>query len=635
MKYLKSFLKTPYLYIFLFSYCGVWLVWEYIKLPAINPAPDGIISHLSTVGYNPSDNILRFLAAILIPPLICMAYWWFTKNVNKVSWFKSKLTIRSVTIVIAIFCTFLALGMGMIQGTLNPANNPPDPYGTHKYFLVDTFHEGETLGPAVSYQQPNLKPYTNFVVVHGVFQDPLRSVIAFKLFGRSIGAERTFSTILFMLVCMCYFGLLLVLFRNDLIKSALALGILAILMLPASALPYFNKFFVGVQLPFRDVATIAFLSMAVLSLRWAIAKRVRAVAISSGIIGFIVTANFANSVDRAIYIAALSILWAVMAWLIIGWKSWRKVVLLPYIVGFILGILVLGIALKGDFSGIITYLSNISRYKDYLDGEEFMKPGLAISLVLLALSATVAAALFWMARFWESKKQSSFKNVSAELAVRLRQTVLHYHTEILLGFTALVFMRSAIGRADIGHFNYSVQWIYLLVAYIVINYVFAHKKLRDGLNFIVVLALVFVSVFYVTQLKAAHLSQNTFPLHVPDSQLVRPDYLQTAAYLKQNLHGQNTFVTLTSEGIWYYLVDKPSPIQYPIIWYAFTGPQRASIANSIADNPHIKYIVTNNNWTSDFDFVPNPVRFPEVYKVLDNDYVPKVGFGQQTVWQRK
>jgi len=146
--------------------------------------------------------------------------------------------------------------------------------------------------------------------------------------------------------------------------------------------------------------------------------------------------------------------------------------------------------------------------------------------------------------------------------------------------------------------------------------------------------LIFTFGFFVSQVKHIDIHNDAFPIHVSDSVLVQTDYLQTARYLKLNLHGQDSFVTLTSEGIWYYLVNKPSPITYPIIWYAYTAPEREKIASQIQDNSHIKYIVTNNNWTSDFDYVPNPTRFPEVYQVLDKYYQPKIGFGGQTVWQR-
>ena len=135
--------------------------------------------------------------------------------------------------------------------------------------------------------------------------------------------------------------------------------------------------------------------------------------------------------------------------------------------------------------------------------------------------------------------------------------------------------------------------------------------------------------------KAIDIRNDVFPVHVQDKDLMRTDYIETSQFLKENLKENESFVTLTSEASWYYFVDKPSPIKYPVIWYAFTKNQRDIIANQLATKANIKYVVTNNNWTSTFDYVPNETRFPEVYSVLNAQYVPYIGFGQQTIWIRK
>ncbi|MEW6189871.1 MAG: hypothetical protein AB1466_07200 [Actinomycetota bacterium] len=62
-------------------------------------------------------------------------------------------------------------------------------------YPLDTFHEGETLGPAIMWQN-NKVPYKDIFFVHGVFEDPLRSVLAFNIFGKSIGASRVLTNYL-------------------------------------------------------------------------------------------------------------------------------------------------------------------------------------------------------------------------------------------------------------------------------------------------------------------------------------------------------------------------------------------------------------------------------------------------------
>jgi hypothetical protein len=624
--------KTPYPYIFLISYYGVWLIWIFLKV-TVHP-PEGISSPLVLMHYNPVNNILRFIVAIFVPPVSCLIYWWFEKNYSKTRWLHTRLTRHTFASIVVGLSLILALSMGILQGSTNPANNPVGEYGgPYSNFLVDTFHEGETLGPAISYQQDNLKPYTNFVVIHGVFQDPLRTVISFKLFGRTIGAERTFNVILLMTTFVCYLVLLLVLFKFNYIKAGLGLSIVGLLLVPNNTLPYIHQAVSWIQLPFRDIATIVFLVTAVLGFRYALSKRYQALTIISSVIGLIVTASFAISVDRAIYITILSAVWVVLIWLMVGNRVWIKRIVTPVFVGLLLGLIVLYTALKGDLYGLLHYLITISRYKDYLDGEVFAQPGLASSIILLGIGTIIAIVFAWFAGFWDNRPKGLDEGFRA-LKEHAKTTITNYHTEILLGVTSIVFMRSAIGRADEAHLAYSIQWLYLFLAYVGINYIFSHRKRRLAINFGSLLLFLIVLVFYAGSIKNIDIARDTFPLHVPDSKLVRTDYTQTANYIKQNLSGKQTFVTLTSEGVWYYLVNKPSPISYPIIWYAFTAPQRQIIASQIQDNPNIKYIITNNNWTSDFDFIPNTQRFPEVYMVLYSLYHPEAGFGQQTVWER-
>lgn len=637
MKLIKSWLSSPYLYIFLISYYGVWLSWNHIILPYKDHA--GIISYLPSLRINPSNNILRFLMAILIPPLICWLFWVVSNNRFTKIYSGSK-RIRYTFKAFILFASLLLCAfMGIVQSSTNPANNPPDTYGgPYKYALIDTFHEGETLAPAISYEQPNLKPYRDFVPIHGVFQDAYRTVIAFRLFGHSIGASRAMASILTILGFGVYFLLLIVIFRGNLFKSALGLVILALLLVPSTTLPTVGQFIFGVQLPFRDIATMLFLMAAIVGLRALFAKRSVLHISMSMSVGFVAVVGFANSLDRAIYIAALSVLWLLMIFIVSPFMSFVKHSLLPYILGCLIGLPLLGLALKWAFKDFLTYVVTISKYKEYLDGMVFQQPDVATSLVLLSVSAGI---LFGGARLWKAlsdqkvKNKKSIFNKASAIKNAMSPLVRQHYIYILLFATATIFLRSAIGRAELSHFVYVVQWLYLFFAVMFIKFFYSRLNKNNFASFVTILLLSVMFVSYGGRVKSIDIAHDTFPINLKDSEIVRPDYLQTADFLKQNLHGQETFVTLTSEGTWYYLADKPSPIRYFVIWYAFTATQRNEIADQLDSNSNIKYIVTNNNWTSNFDYVPNPQRFPEVYKVLNNRYVPTVGFGQQTVWIRK
>lgn len=637
----KNLIRSPYPYILLFSYYCVWLSWDSIKLPFHNPA--GIISALPEIGYNPSNNILRFLFAILVPPLTCLLVWALINKKPKRIWdFYNRFRFPRITIAtIAITATImLCVFMGIVQASTNPERNPTDVYGgPYSHALVDTFHEGETLGPAISYAQPELAPYRDFVIVHGVFQDALRTNIAFDLFGHSIGASRAFASILTILTVVAYFILLLVLFRGNVYKSILGLLLVALLMLPTTTLPIVGDSIFGINLPFRDLATIAFLITAIIGLR-AISnsRNKKKLAVASFLIGFITLAGFANSIDRALYIAVLSIVWLVLALILNSTKPFLKTILLPYLAGIIVGIPVLGIALKWAFSDFFAYLVTMSKYKEFLDGIIFTRPTIAITIILVIVAGIIT--IFGSILI---KRVQNLHIVNSPLTVKLRTFIAHikpliekYSIAILLAVTGLFFLRSAIGRALPDHWIYSVQWLYLFLAFVGINFLFrVFSKRTRVINLLVIFLLGACLAVYGLAVKHIDVRNDTFPIHVQDKELMRTDYIETSDYLKANLKKDENFVTLTSEASWYYFVDKPSPIQYPVIWYAFTKSQRDVIANQLDNKPNIKYAITNNNWTSDFDYVPNEVRFPEVYTVLKKDYVPYIGFGQQTIWIRK
>lgn len=635
---IRNAFRNKYVYIFLLTYYGVWLIWDGIRLPFRDK--EGIISYLPLLQYNPSSNILRFLVSILLPPIACLLFWLIADRSAQAKQKSRTRLLQIGSIILVTFCILLAFGMGIKQNSTDVKLNPPDAYGgPYSGALLDTFHEGETLGPAISYQNPTLKPYKDFVVIHGVFQDPLRTVIAFKLFGTSIGASRAFVVILGIATFLMLYALLLVIFRGNLIKAGIGLALMSLLLFPQTTLPFIGTYIYGTQFPFRDIATLAFLIVAIIGMRARIGDKTDQLKWMSVAIGFIVVAGFANSIDRAMYIAGLSVAWLLLV-MTLKPRGFMKNSLLPYAFGLIAGIPILGLAIKWAFKDFFTYLFTMSRYKEYLDGMIMQQPKIPVGIILLCVAGGLtifgAKIVTTLHSAGPSKSDTPALKLSAMRKV-VAQLIKQHYVLILLFLTGVVFLRSAIGRALPDHFIYSIQWLYLTLVYVLIRHAYSLKvKLPTKVlfNYLGILLIVFSLGYYVIAVKKIDIKADAFPTSLKDSSVVRTDYLETASYLKHNLGPDESFITLTSEASWYYLVGKPSPINYPVIWYAFTHTERQKIAESITNNSKITYVITNNNWTSNFDYVPNPDRFPEIYSVLTKYYVPEAGFGQQTVWKR-
>lgn len=65
-------------------------------------------------------------------------------------------------------------------------------YNSNIHGNIDLFHEGERLGPTSDFLHGQI-PFRDIYVQHGLFQNILKTWLAFKLFGESIAADRSLS----------------------------------------------------------------------------------------------------------------------------------------------------------------------------------------------------------------------------------------------------------------------------------------------------------------------------------------------------------------------------------------------------------------------------------------------------------
>jgi len=120
---------------------------------------------------------------------------------------------------------------------------------------LDYFHEGETLGTAIDYIN-NKVPYADTIFVHGVFQDPLRSVLAFKIFGHSIAALRTVDSILNIITLLLFSTFLYLLFEKNIYYFAFSFFLLLFFWIARPVC-------IGFNITNRDITLYLFLICAV------------------------------------------------------------------------------------------------------------------------------------------------------------------------------------------------------------------------------------------------------------------------------------------------------------------------------------------------------------------------------------
>ena len=113
------------------------------------------------------------------------------------------------------------------------------------------------------------------------------------------------------------------------------------------------------------------------------------------------------------------------------------------------------------------------------------------------------------------------------------------------------------------------------------------------------LAVMIFSAFCIYRIYSGNLISQNVPLMVKDSELIpRPSYKATISFLKDNLSSEDDFFTMTSEGCWYYFIDRPCPTLFPLSCFAATNFYQHEVVEDLKKS-NVKFILyRNNNWTS-------------------------------------
>jgi hypothetical protein len=172
-----------------------WPLHRLIELPFSNPwhvSGSELVQRL----YAPGNNIAQFLYLVLVPSLVAIPLAIFralplpaTPDAARPSrpwrWHEIALSV-----VVGLMVVVVAIGISRPASTTVP---------------IDTFHEGEALGPATDLLHGKIA-YRDTLFVHGLGEDPGRAIVAFSIFGRSIAAvrvlEAAMQSVAFGLACL-------------------------------------------------------------------------------------------------------------------------------------------------------------------------------------------------------------------------------------------------------------------------------------------------------------------------------------------------------------------------------------------------------------------------------------------------
>lgn len=612
--------------IFILTFITGLIIYGFIQLPFVNPW--GVTGPLTAIQYNPANNIIRFLLIIILPSLFLVAL-----NFNK--------SIKG----------FLVLKANGAEDFLKPADPAPNKSITVLkiclYFLVftsifliagnlftyegiyplDTFHAGETLGAAVDYLNGKI-PYRDTLYIHGVFEDPLRSVIAFKLFGHSIASVRMFESILQVFTLLLFSMAIYYIFDKNIFYASVSFFILQIFLL-------FKPAGTGFALMSRDIPFYIFLIVAA-----ALKKIIENNDFREGklktcfylfLFSFIPILSFAYSIEIGFYLSAASLIYSFAIYLFFLRKDIFKFIA-SSLSGYILGIIALGITLKWAYYDFFKFTFIIMpQYKELMDGYvyrfkqfEYLFPVLLISLLFYWLT-------FRFITFAAPDKNSLLNKIKSFYSA--------YFLEILLLISSVFFFRGALGRADIGHVYSASAPVFILFAYILTKYSLSLYFYKNGLknfvmSFIVSFMLIAVIMsFYIPKMNYKGFYR--FSPEVSDTAFIPQNYIKTIIFLRENLGNGEEFLTMTSEAIWYYFINKPCPTRFPVVWFAMPYFYQNEIVEDLKRR-NVKFVLyKNNNWSNAIDGFTNEIRLPIVIAYLKKHYVFYRKMDDNEIWIRK
>jgi hypothetical protein len=200
-----------------------------------------------------------------------------------------------------------ACWLGIIGLTLLIGLNHPT---YHAWGPFDFFHEGESLTAAQDYLAGRI-PYKDSTSVHGVIQDPLRSVAAFAIFGRSIGSARAFESAIKILSFVLLSIVLMMIMGNPILVAASLIGLGYLDLLSRTAFP--GRVPLYILLPRDGVSLLFLLCLVCLAKRFSTgAKSQGFFLLTSALFSFLPVFALGYSFDRGLFLTIAYVIFSVI-----------------------------------------------------------------------------------------------------------------------------------------------------------------------------------------------------------------------------------------------------------------------------------------------------------------------------------
>jgi len=584
-----------------------------IKIPFGNNQT-GVISLASINNISPYTDYLKYIILLLTPPLIAT----LVLNLNQKP-------LRIILRVINHRYTWIVISSILLLTWL--INTPFNQFRINST-LIDSFHEGEFLGFLPNFIQLK-QPFIDTILIHGYGVDVLPSWLAKNLATQNngIALTRLFVNLENVITCLGYFWILWELINlAEINKNRLKIFLISCIIFCV---------FDGIFYKFDGRRGTSFIIQLALTLRFfRIAEsQPKQAQWLSVLIGASIPSSFFYIYDRAIYFIAVYLCASILS-LFLDKKTtiiWLRGTLIGIISVTIISIIFLGFEQINAIISQVLYWGKYGRYISF------------IPLPPLELSWT--SQTFWLSMFFQSAVLVylilDFKNQELKLRPFVQKNTLI----ILLLTPASVYMRITLDRSDIGHAYHGALITTFLVIYL-IYLGYKHQiepqlsqlnitPIQQSLTVLLLIVIILSEPGFNLVRGMEKITQLPTFLSTPDSKLLKPDYLEAWNTLKPEIEQQSCFFTLTSEGLWYYLFDKPSCSKYSYVLYAKPTVAQQEVIQELNETKPDILLLTNEMWYQNpWDEILKSESASLIYQNVLTTYRPYKTVESHWFWKR-
>ncbi len=587
-----------------------------IQIPLGNKTDVISLAYLENI--SPYTDYLKYLILLLVPPLVAVI----------------SLKIKGKTLE-SIFQTILSFVKDqrvwvVTAGILLTAwviNIPFDQFKI-KETLIDSFHEGEYLGFLPNFLQLE-KPFINTVLIHGWGMDVLPTWLAtlFTFNDNGIALTRLFVNIENVITSLGYFWIFWELTgATKLKKSRLPIFLASCLLFCILD---------GILFKFDGRRGTFFMLQLALTLRCfrVIDIKPKQAQLLGIILGASVSASFLYVYDRAIYFLAVYVFSLVLSLFLDKKtaKTWIFSSLTGVILSLILITALLGIEQVLAIGSHVLYWGKYGRYISFIP--------------LPPLEMTFISQNFWLAMLIQTFVLVYLLLDFMTENSKFRPFVQRNYLLILLLSASVVYMRITLDRSDLGHAYHGTIPTVFLLAYL--SYIgfrqylqpqLEHLKL-NSIHQILIVILVFSLIRsepgFNLQTAINKIVKLPSRLSFTDAQILKQDYLEALTVMKPEVDQQSCFFNLTSEGLWYYLFNKPSCSKYGYVLYSKPVEAQKVVVQELEKTQPNIILLTNEMWFENpWDGVLKSDSAALIYQNVLHQYRPYKLVQSHWFWKR-